>query len=130
MGSGVGRRISRPEPVEATMRGRKNPPLDLTPVPEGTPLTFDVLRRACAAGGAAHAVRPSHPALRGAVSGRPGLSAAASGRADVAEPRVTAMKKKVIVTDRMQPFIVAIVHAAEGMPTSPCVRSIIIVLRT
>ncbi len=25
------------------MRGRKNPPLDLTPVPEGTPLTFDTL---------------------------------------------------------------------------------------
>jgi site-specific recombinase XerD len=33
--------------VEAiTMRGRKNPPLDLTPVPEGTPLTFDVMARA------------------------------------------------------------------------------------
>lgn len=28
------------------MRGRKNPPLDLTPVPEGTPLTFDVMARA------------------------------------------------------------------------------------
>lgn len=25
------------------MRGRKNPPLDLTPVPEGTPLTFDTM---------------------------------------------------------------------------------------
>jgi uncharacterized protein YbbK (DUF523 family)/uncharacterized protein YbgA (DUF1722 family) len=49
--------------------------------------------------GAAHAVRPSHPALRGAVSGRPGLSTAASGRADVAEPRVTAISKKVIITE-------------------------------
>src|SRR5437016_513754 len=28
------------------MRGRKNPPLDLTPVPDGTPLTFDVMARA------------------------------------------------------------------------------------
>jgi integrase len=28
------------------MRGRKNPPLDLTPVPEGTPLTFDGMARA------------------------------------------------------------------------------------
>lgn len=28
------------------MRGRRNPPLDLTPVPEGTPLTFDVMARA------------------------------------------------------------------------------------
>lgn len=28
------------------MRGRKNPPLDLTPVPEGTPLTFDTMARA------------------------------------------------------------------------------------
>jgi integrase len=25
------------------MRGRKNPPLDLTPVPDGTPLTFDTM---------------------------------------------------------------------------------------
>src|SRR6185436_3834994 len=71
--------------------------------PGRTALSHQGLRqRACAAGGAAHAVRPSHPALRGAVSGRPGLSAAASGRADVAEPRVTAMSKKVIITDRMQ----------------------------
>ena len=28
------------------MRGRKNPPLDLTPVPDGTPLTFDEMARA------------------------------------------------------------------------------------
>ncbi len=28
------------------MRGRKNPPLDLTPVPAGTPLTFDVMAKA------------------------------------------------------------------------------------
>ena len=28
------------------MRGKKSPPLDLSPVPEGTPLTFDVLARA------------------------------------------------------------------------------------
>jgi len=28
------------------MRGKKNPPLDLTPVPEGTPLTFDTMARA------------------------------------------------------------------------------------
>src|SRR6266581_9797003 len=28
------------------MRGRKNPPLDLTPVPDGTPLTFDTMARA------------------------------------------------------------------------------------
>src|SRR5216684_1119406 len=28
------------------MRGRKNSPLDLSPVPEGTPLTFDVMARA------------------------------------------------------------------------------------
>jgi len=28
------------------MRGRKNPPLDLTPVPEGTPLTFDTMSKA------------------------------------------------------------------------------------
>jgi integrase len=28
------------------MRGRKNPPLDLTPVPEGTPLTFDTMAQA------------------------------------------------------------------------------------
>ena len=27
------------------MRGRKNPPLDLTPVPDGTPLTFDTMAR-------------------------------------------------------------------------------------
>src|SRR4051794_29153595 len=29
-----------------TMRGRKNPPLDLTPVPDGAPLTFDTMARA------------------------------------------------------------------------------------
>src|SRR5262245_19692878 len=29
-----------------SMRGKKNPPLDLSPVPEGTPLTFDVMARA------------------------------------------------------------------------------------
>jgi integrase len=28
------------------MRGRKNPPLELTPIPEGTPLTFDVMAQA------------------------------------------------------------------------------------
>ena len=28
------------------MRGRKNPPLDLTPAPDGTPLTFDMMARA------------------------------------------------------------------------------------
>lgn len=28
------------------MRGRKNPPLDLTPAPDGTPLTFDTMARA------------------------------------------------------------------------------------
>jgi integrase len=28
------------------MRGKKNPPLDLSPMPEGTPLTFDVMARA------------------------------------------------------------------------------------
>ena len=28
------------------MRGRRNPPLDLTPVPEGTPLTFDIMAQA------------------------------------------------------------------------------------
>ena len=28
------------------MRGRKNPPLDLTPVPDGTPLTFDTMAQA------------------------------------------------------------------------------------
>lgn len=28
------------------MRGKKNPPLDLTPVPAGTPLTFDTMARA------------------------------------------------------------------------------------
>ena len=28
------------------MRGKKNPPLDLTPVPDGTPLTFDGMARA------------------------------------------------------------------------------------
>jgi Phage integrase, N-terminal SAM-like domain len=28
------------------MRGRKQPPLDLTPVPDGTPLTFDTMARA------------------------------------------------------------------------------------
>ena len=28
------------------MRGKKNPPLDLSPVPDGTPLTFDVMARA------------------------------------------------------------------------------------
>jgi len=28
------------------MRGKRNPPLDLTPVPEGTPLTFDTMARA------------------------------------------------------------------------------------
>jgi hypothetical protein len=27
------------------MRGKKNPPLDLTPVPDGTPLTFDEMAR-------------------------------------------------------------------------------------
>jgi hypothetical protein len=26
-----------------TMRGRKNPPLDLVPVPEGAPVTFDTM---------------------------------------------------------------------------------------
>jgi integrase len=28
------------------MRGRKNPPLDLTPAPDGTPLTFDIMANA------------------------------------------------------------------------------------
>jgi hypothetical protein len=28
------------------MRGRKNPPLDLTPAPDGTPLTFDKMATA------------------------------------------------------------------------------------
>ena len=28
------------------MRGRKNPPLDLTPVPDGTPLTFNTMAKA------------------------------------------------------------------------------------
>ena len=28
------------------MRGRKNPPLDLTPLPDGTPLTFDTMAHA------------------------------------------------------------------------------------
>ena len=28
------------------MRGRKNPPLEITPVPEGTPLTFDLMAQA------------------------------------------------------------------------------------
>ena len=28
------------------MRGRKNPPLDLTPVPDGAPLTFDTMVQA------------------------------------------------------------------------------------
>jgi hypothetical protein len=28
------------------MRGRKNPPLDLTPAPDGTPLTFDTMATA------------------------------------------------------------------------------------
>ena len=28
------------------MRGKRNPPLDLSPVPEGTPLTFDVMAKA------------------------------------------------------------------------------------
>src|SRR5688572_22330284 len=49
-----------------------------------------------------HATRVPGFALGRAGSGRPGLSAAASGRADLAEPRVTATKTKVIVTDRMQ----------------------------
>jgi len=29
------------------MRGKKNPPLDLTPVPDGTPLTFDTMKEGC-----------------------------------------------------------------------------------
>jgi hypothetical protein len=28
------------------MRGRKNPPLEIHPVPEGTPLTFDIMAQA------------------------------------------------------------------------------------
>src|SRR5205807_1738020 len=35
----------RAEGGPLTMRGRKNPPLDLTPVPDGTPITFDTLAR-------------------------------------------------------------------------------------
>src|SRR5262249_16389477 len=44
---GLGRRRSGPRPVEATtMPGPRNPPLHLTPLPEGTPVTFDVMARA------------------------------------------------------------------------------------
>ena len=32
--------------VRTTMRGKKNPPLDLTPVPDGAPLTFDTMATA------------------------------------------------------------------------------------
>ena len=28
------------------MRGRKNPPLEIVPVPDGTPLTFDIMAQA------------------------------------------------------------------------------------
>ena len=28
------------------MRGRKNPPLEIRPVPEGTPVTFDIMAQA------------------------------------------------------------------------------------
>ena len=33
--------------MATTMRGRRNPRLDLTPTPDGTPLTFDSMARAC-----------------------------------------------------------------------------------
>src|SRR2546425_8116605 len=42
----AGRGLESTDGDPTTMRGRKNPPLDLTPVPEGTPLTFDVMARA------------------------------------------------------------------------------------
>ena len=58
--------------------------------------------RAGAAGRAAHALRPSHPAVRRALSGGSGVFAAAPGRADAAQPRVSAMKQRVVVNDRMQ----------------------------
>ena len=47
-----GYRSGRPQvapPIDrrrSAMRGRKNPPLDLTPVPDGTPLTFDTMAHA------------------------------------------------------------------------------------
>ena len=49
-----GHRSGRPQvaasarPVEdsTTMRGRKNPPLEIIPVPDGTPLTFDIMAQA------------------------------------------------------------------------------------
>ena len=43
--TGLGGRTSRPCPRRriTTMRGRKNPPLDLTPAPDGAPLTFDTM---------------------------------------------------------------------------------------
>ena len=46
--TGLGGRTSRlPTGGDSTpMRGKKNPPLDLTPVPDGTPLTFDTMAQA------------------------------------------------------------------------------------
>jgi integrase len=37
---------SRQKELRRRMTGRKNPPLDLTPWPDGTPMTFDVIARA------------------------------------------------------------------------------------
>src|SRR5712692_4071173 len=37
---------TRTEEDPPTMRGRKNPPLVIIPVPDGTPLTFDILAQA------------------------------------------------------------------------------------
>ena len=58
--------------------------------------------RAGAAGRAAHALRPSHPAVRCALSGGSGVFAATPGRADAAQPRMSAMTQRVVVNDRMQ----------------------------
>src|SRR5262245_36018482 len=44
--TGLGGPRSPPKGGMRSMRGKKNPPLDLSPVPEGTPLTFDVMARA------------------------------------------------------------------------------------
>jgi hypothetical protein len=50
------------------MRGRKNPPLDLTPLPEGTPLTFDTMAHAYLEDSTQLGVKQSRGAMLGRAS--------------------------------------------------------------
>ena len=59
-------------------------------------------QRTCSAGGAADAVPPSPPAVPRPIPRGADVPPAAPRRADAAQPRLSSMKKKVVVTDRMQ----------------------------